>query len=220
MSGGESLQVRLHREVVGSLSSASIFESGSRSCLKPKIGRSTISQAKSPTSDDPIARQLLSETRPWSSLPQRTSRFRVSYKCCGTSNEFQLKKFQQEQRGQVKILSQYMEFCWKIMVGTVIGFFGAALRSIGGVSEGGIFVPMPALIIEFDPKTSTAISKFERLFSKSINKSPNYVQGMLLKKMSIHRGFSTCPLIEHLTFDTVSQQLRLKITMSNTLNTR
>ncbi|KAK6124991.1 hypothetical protein DH2020_041265 [Rehmannia glutinosa] len=52
-----------------------------------------------------------------------------------------------------------MEFGWRIVLGTVIGFFGAALGSIGGVGGGGIFVPMLTLIIGFDPKTSTAISK-------------------------------------------------------------
>ncbi|CAK9150747.1 unnamed protein product [Ilex paraguariensis] len=52
-----------------------------------------------------------------------------------------------------------MEFGWKVVVGTVIGFFGAALGSVGGVGGGGIFVPMLTLIIGFDPKSSTAISK-------------------------------------------------------------
>ncbi|KAH6782160.1 Sulfite exporter TauE/SafE family protein [Perilla frutescens var. hirtella] len=52
-----------------------------------------------------------------------------------------------------------MEFDWRIVVGTVIGFFGAALGSVGGVGGGGIFVPMLTLIIGFDPKSSTAISK-------------------------------------------------------------
>ncbi|XP_043809319.1 sulfite exporter TauE/SafE family protein 3 isoform X2 [Manihot esculenta] len=52
-----------------------------------------------------------------------------------------------------------MEFGWKIVVGTIVGFFGAALGSVGGVGGGGIFVPMLALIIGFDPKSSTAISK-------------------------------------------------------------
>lgn len=45
------------------------------------------------------------------------------------------------------------------MVGTLIGFLGAALGSIGGVGGGGIFVPMLTLIIDFDPKSSTALSK-------------------------------------------------------------
>ncbi|XP_030975355.1 sulfite exporter TauE/SafE family protein 3-like [Quercus lobata] len=52
-----------------------------------------------------------------------------------------------------------MEFSWKIVVGTIVGFFGAALGSVGGVGGGGIFVPMLTLIIGFDPKSSTAISK-------------------------------------------------------------
>ncbi|KAG0468785.1 hypothetical protein HPP92_018113 [Vanilla planifolia] len=52
-----------------------------------------------------------------------------------------------------------MEFGWRVVVGSTIGFLGAALGSIGGVGGGGIFVPMLTLIIGFDPKTSTAISK-------------------------------------------------------------
>ncbi|XP_058186210.1 sulfite exporter TauE/SafE family protein 3-like isoform X3 [Rhododendron vialii] len=52
-----------------------------------------------------------------------------------------------------------MEFSWRLAVGSVIGFFGAALGSVGGVGGGGIFVPMLTLIIGFDPKSSTAISK-------------------------------------------------------------
>ncbi|CDP02034.1 unnamed protein product [Coffea canephora] len=52
-----------------------------------------------------------------------------------------------------------MEFGWKLVVGTVVGFLGAALGSVGGVGGGGIFVPMLSLIIGFDPKSSTAISK-------------------------------------------------------------
>lgn len=45
------------------------------------------------------------------------------------------------------------------MVGSILGFVGAAFGSVGGVGGGGIFVPMLALIIGFDPKSSTAISK-------------------------------------------------------------
>lgn len=52
-----------------------------------------------------------------------------------------------------------MKFGWKIVVGTVIAFFGAAFGSVGGVGGGGIFVPMLTLIIGFDPKSSTAVSK-------------------------------------------------------------
>ncbi|XP_062194266.1 sulfite exporter TauE/SafE family protein 3-like [Phragmites australis] len=52
-----------------------------------------------------------------------------------------------------------MEFGWQIILGSLIGFFGAAFGSVGGVGGGGIFVPMLTLIIGFDAKSSTAISK-------------------------------------------------------------
>ncbi|RWR72446.1 sulfite exporter TauE/SafE family protein 3-like protein isoform X1 [Cinnamomum micranthum f. kanehirae] len=52
-----------------------------------------------------------------------------------------------------------MTFGWKIVVGSIIGFCGAAFGSVGGVGGGGIFVPMLTLIIGFDAKSSTAISK-------------------------------------------------------------
>ncbi|PIM98945.1 hypothetical protein CDL12_28563 [Handroanthus impetiginosus] len=52
-----------------------------------------------------------------------------------------------------------MEFGWRIALGTLVGFLGAALGSVGGVGGGGFFVPMLTLIIGFDPKSSTAISK-------------------------------------------------------------
>lgn len=58
-----------------------------------------------------------------------------------------------------------MEFGWKIVVGSIVGFFGAALGSVGGVGGGGIFVPMLTLIVGFDPKSSTAISKCKYLFT-------------------------------------------------------
>ena len=52
-----------------------------------------------------------------------------------------------------------MKLGWKIVLGSFIGFFGAALGSIGGVGGGGIFVPMLTLIIGFDPKSAAATSK-------------------------------------------------------------
>ncbi|GLT32663.1 hypothetical protein SLA2020_073130 [Shorea laevis] len=52
-----------------------------------------------------------------------------------------------------------MKFGWRIILGTIIGFFGAAFGTVGGVGGGGIFVPMLKLIIGFDAKSSTAISK-------------------------------------------------------------
>ncbi|KAI5394202.1 sulfite exporter TauE/SafE family protein 3 [Lathyrus oleraceus] len=52
-----------------------------------------------------------------------------------------------------------IEFGWEIIVGTLIGVFGASFGSVGGVGGGGIFVPMLILIIGFDAKSATAISK-------------------------------------------------------------
>ncbi|KAF9690008.1 hypothetical protein SADUNF_Sadunf01G0151300 [Salix dunnii] len=52
-----------------------------------------------------------------------------------------------------------MRFGWKIVLSSVIGFFGAACGSVGGVGGGGIFVPMLTLIIGFDTKSATAMSK-------------------------------------------------------------
>uniref|UniRef100_A0A1D1XW44 UPF0721 transmembrane protein ytnM n=1 Tax=Anthurium amnicola TaxID=1678845 RepID=A0A1D1XW44_9ARAE len=52
-----------------------------------------------------------------------------------------------------------IEFGWQIVLGSIVGFFGAAFGSVGGVGGGGIYVPMLTLIIGFDPKSSTAISK-------------------------------------------------------------
>ncbi|KAL2544789.1 Sulfite exporter TauE/SafE family protein [Forsythia ovata] len=52
-----------------------------------------------------------------------------------------------------------LKFNWQIVVGSIIGFLGASFGSVGGVGGGGIFVPMLTLIIGFDPKSATAISK-------------------------------------------------------------
>lgn len=52
-----------------------------------------------------------------------------------------------------------MEFGWQIIVGSIIGFLGAAFGSVGGVGGGGIFVPMLTLVIGFDAKSATAMSK-------------------------------------------------------------
>jgi uncharacterized membrane protein YfcA len=60
------------------------------------------------------------------------------------------------------------EFNWQIVLGTLVGFFGAAFGSVGGVGGGGIFVPMLSLIIGFDPKSATAISKCKFLVNNII----------------------------------------------------
>lgn len=52
-----------------------------------------------------------------------------------------------------------MKFGWRIIVGSIIGFLGSSFGTVGGVGGGGIFVPMLTLIIGFDAKSATAISK-------------------------------------------------------------
>ncbi|PON56467.1 Transmembrane protein TauE-like [Trema orientale] len=52
-----------------------------------------------------------------------------------------------------------MQFGWKIVVGGMIGLLGASLGSVGGAGGGGLFLPMLNLIIGFDQKSATALSK-------------------------------------------------------------
>ncbi|KAI3956167.1 hypothetical protein MKW92_000152 [Papaver armeniacum] len=52
-----------------------------------------------------------------------------------------------------------MKFGWRIIVGSVVGFIGAACGSVGGVGGGGIYVPMLTLIIGLDAKSSVPLSK-------------------------------------------------------------
>ncbi|WCJ40766.1 Sulfite exporter TauE/SafE family protein [Euphorbia peplus] len=52
-----------------------------------------------------------------------------------------------------------MEFGWKLVMGTLTGFVGAAFGSAAGIGGGGIFVPMLKLIIGFDAKSAIAVSK-------------------------------------------------------------
>ena len=54
---------------------------------------------------------------------------------------------------------QEMKFGWQILVGSIIGFFGAEFGSVGG---GAIFVTMFSLVIGFDPKSATTISKCKK----------------------------------------------------------
>ena len=42
---------------------------------------------------------------------------------------------------------------------TVVGFFGSAFGTVGGVGGGGIFVPMLNLVVGFDTKSAAALSK-------------------------------------------------------------
>ncbi|XP_031381770.1 sulfite exporter TauE/SafE family protein 4-like isoform X2 [Punica granatum] len=52
-----------------------------------------------------------------------------------------------------------LEFGWRVVVATVIGFVGSACGTVGGVGGGGIFVPMLTLIVGFDTKSAAALSK-------------------------------------------------------------
>ncbi|XP_010936218.1 sulfite exporter TauE/SafE family protein 4 [Elaeis guineensis] len=52
-----------------------------------------------------------------------------------------------------------LEFNWRTILMTVIGFLGSAFGTVGGVGGGGIFVPMLNLIIGFDTKAAAALSK-------------------------------------------------------------
>ncbi|KAL3628395.1 hypothetical protein CASFOL_027441 [Castilleja foliolosa] len=52
-----------------------------------------------------------------------------------------------------------LEFSWRLVLASVIGFLGSACGTVGGVGGGGIFVPMLTLLIGFDTKSAAAISK-------------------------------------------------------------
>lgn len=66
--------------------------------------------------------------------------------------------WQSDQLGYQHIWPE-LKFGWQIVVGSFIGFLGAAFGSVGGVGGGGIFVPMLSLIVGFDAKSATALSK-------------------------------------------------------------
>ncbi|KDO56903.1 hypothetical protein CISIN_1g0454882mg, partial [Citrus sinensis] len=62
-------------------------------------------------------------------------------------------------RSSYKHIWPDIKFGWKIVVGAIIGFFGAACGSVGGDGGGGIFLPMLNLIVGFDAKSSIALSR-------------------------------------------------------------
>ena len=55
--------------------------------------------------------------------------------------------------------SQDLEFNWRLVVATVVGFLGSAFGTVGGVGGGGIFVPLLNLVLGFDTKSAAALSK-------------------------------------------------------------
>nr|GEX98424.1 sulfite exporter TauE/SafE family protein 3-like [Tanacetum cinerariifolium] len=67
-----------------------------------------------------------------------------------------------------------MEFGWKIFLGSLITCCGAIFGSVGGVGGGGIFVPMLTLVIGFDPKSATAISKSATVFHNLKLRHPTF----------------------------------------------
>lgn len=66
---------------------------------------------------------------------------------------------------QVWCVFQDLEFGWRVIVGSDIGYFTVVFGSFGDDRGNGIFVPMLILIIGFDPKTSTEISICKNLYS-------------------------------------------------------
>ncbi|KAI4365630.1 hypothetical protein MLD38_021596 [Melastoma candidum] len=52
-----------------------------------------------------------------------------------------------------------LEFGWRVVVATIVGFVGSACGTVGGVGGGGIFVSMLTLVVGFDTKSAAAISK-------------------------------------------------------------
>lgn len=55
-----------------------------------------------------------------------------------------------------------MKFGWQIIVGSIIRFFGASFRSTGGISGDANFVTMLSLVIGFNLKSTTTISKCKK----------------------------------------------------------
>ncbi|XP_028124797.1 sulfite exporter TauE/SafE family protein 3-like [Camellia sinensis] len=94
------------------------------------------------------------------SLKQQSSTYTPAQEASGSDYFSQFVNFlwQSNESGYQHVWPE-MEFNWQIVLGTIIGFFGAAFGSVGGVGGGGIFVPMLSLVIGFDQKSATAISK-------------------------------------------------------------
>lgn len=55
-----------------------------------------------------------------------------------------------------------MKFGWQIIVGSIIRFFGASFRSMGGISGDSNFVTMLSLVIRFNLKSTTILSKCKK----------------------------------------------------------
>ncbi|XP_041024959.1 sulfite exporter TauE/SafE family protein 4-like isoform X2 [Juglans microcarpa x Juglans regia] len=81
-----------------------------------------------------------------------------------------------------------LEFSWRLVLATVIGFLGSACGTVGGVGGGGIFVPMLTLIVGFDTKSAAALSKWtsSRSFFKGIQMWKE--ETVLKKEMTNRQG--------------------------------
>lgn len=53
-----------------------------------------------------------------------------------------------------------LELGWRTVSAVILGGIGAALSSAGGLGGGGLFVPLFNLLLQFDAKTSAALSNF------------------------------------------------------------
>lgn len=84
-------------------------------------------------------------------------------------------------------MSQELEFSWRIVLATVIGFLGSAFGTVGGVGGGGIFVPMLTLIVGFDTKSAAALSKciLSFLFLFLFLSGPDYARLVAVNAMKL-----------------------------------
>ncbi|KAL2613882.1 hypothetical protein R1flu_025574 [Riccia fluitans] len=57
----------------------------------------------------------------------------------------------------------------RTILGIILGGVGAGLSSAGGLGGGGLFVPLFNLLLQFDPKTSAALSNFMILGGSAVN---------------------------------------------------
>ncbi|KAG1341826.1 hypothetical protein COCNU_05G000550 [Cocos nucifera] len=90
-------------------------------------------------------------------IPARVSRGAIGISVCQERKRVVVG--QQEGGSAPMGIEKELEFNWRIILVTVIGFLGSAFGTVGGVGGGGIFVPMLNLIIGFDTKAAAALSK-------------------------------------------------------------
>ncbi|KAI5431996.1 hypothetical protein KIW84_035944 [Lathyrus oleraceus] len=100
----------------------------------------------------------------------------------------------------------------RIIVGTIIGFLGSSFGTVGGVGGGGIFVPMLTLIIGFDAKSATAISKlvFLQMWLQDLSLSQLYsIQHCYSSFKIIHLLLQSIRKIARDAFDHAQQAARV-----------